>query len=171
MLSLWVSKHHFLDNSIYLVKYFLESDIFMRCINFGRGYFAGNCEKGKCEGVLRLEYRNGITHLQCFLKYFCGSCSLLKWSSYDTKETCFWEECSWGTSVDVLYHHRNGCNGALFFLFLSVFCSLLLFVAMIYLIKNKLINQCIPHFFLPLPTVFFFFWTPLYILYILSYNM
>lgn len=92
MLSLQFLKYRFSDNSTYLLKCFLENNIFVRRINLGSGNSADVCEKGKCEGVWRLDYRDD--DLQSFLKYFCGPGTLLKWLSYDTEETYFLGECS-----------------------------------------------------------------------------
>lgn len=83
----------------------------------------------------RFEYRN--SDLQCFLKCFCGPGTLLKRFSYDTEENYFLKECSCSTSVDVLSHHRNECNGDLFFFFIyQCFLDLTVIRGYDVLIKN-----------------------------------
>lgn len=75
-------KHCFSGSSTCLLKCFLENSDVIRCINLGSGNSAGICENSKCEGVQRLGCKND--DLQSFLKYFCGTGTLLKWFSYDT---------------------------------------------------------------------------------------
>lgn len=160
MLPWQILNHSFPGNSTCLLNCFLENRAFIRCTDLESGNCAGVCKKSKCGGVLRLGYKND--DLQSFLKHFCGTGALLKCFSYDTSETYFWEDCSWGSSVHVFCHRRNECSITLVFLFLSVFQSLL-FIAVMYSWENELMIQYIPPSFLPLHCGLGVFLIPLYV--------